>query len=121
MNGNTVTDSLYDGIAFSTSTNTLLQDNTVSNPGRNGIAISPSYYPAPTGSATITGNIGVAGLAGGLAGGEVGPGGVGAGARKGHCGGVVGLVAGQGEGAGVGDGDALRGAGHVHRQVGEGQ
>ncbi|MFJ1529061.1 discoidin domain-containing protein [Streptomyces mirabilis] len=56
VNGNTVTDSLYDGIAFSTSTNTLLQDNTVSNPGRNGIAISPSYYPAPTGSATITGN-----------------------------------------------------------------
>ncbi|MEU0815011.1 discoidin domain-containing protein [Streptomyces mirabilis] len=56
VNGNTVTDSLYDGIAFSTSANTLLQDNTVSNPGRNGIAISPSYYPAPTGSATITGN-----------------------------------------------------------------
>ncbi|MGW4143808.1 carbohydrate-binding protein [Streptomyces mirabilis] len=56
VNGNTVTDSLYDGIAFSTSTSTLLQDNTVSNPGRNGIAISPSYYPAPTGSATITGN-----------------------------------------------------------------
>ncbi|MGW1213872.1 carbohydrate-binding protein [Streptomyces sp. NPDC002499] len=54
--GNTVTDSLYDGIAFSTSTNTLLQDNTVNNPGRNGIAISPSFYPAPTGSATITGN-----------------------------------------------------------------
>ncbi|MFF3143009.1 hypothetical protein ACFVRU_15090 [Streptomyces sp. NPDC057927] len=43
VNGNTVTDSLYDGIAFSTSTSTLLQDNTVSNPGRNGIAISPSY------------------------------------------------------------------------------
>ncbi|WP_240363550.1 discoidin domain-containing protein [Streptomyces sp. S1A1-7] len=56
VNGNTVTDSLYDGIAFSTSTNTLLQDNPASNPGRNGIAISPSYYPAPTGSATITGN-----------------------------------------------------------------
>ncbi|MET7897980.1 carbohydrate-binding protein [Streptomyces mirabilis] len=54
--GNTVTDSLYDGIGFSTSTNTLLQDNTVSSPGRNGIAISPSFYPAPTGSATITGN-----------------------------------------------------------------
>ncbi|MFJ4785029.1 carbohydrate-binding protein [Streptomyces sp. NPDC088794] len=56
VTGNTVTDSLYDGIAFSTSTNTLLQDNTVNNPGRNGIAISPSFYPAPTGSATITGN-----------------------------------------------------------------
>ncbi|MEV6544579.1 discoidin domain-containing protein [Streptomyces sp. NPDC051665] len=56
VTGNTVTDSLYDGIAFSTSTNTLLQDNTVSGPGRNGIAISPPFYPAPTGSATITGN-----------------------------------------------------------------
>ncbi|WP_405952127.1 carbohydrate-binding protein [Streptomyces prunicolor] len=56
VTGNTVTDSLYDGIAFSTSTNTLLQDNTVNAPGRNGIAISPPFYPAPTGSATITGN-----------------------------------------------------------------
>ncbi|WP_254648060.1 discoidin domain-containing protein [Streptomyces sp. GbtcB6] len=56
VTGNTVTDSLYDGIAFSTSTDTLLQDNTVNAPGRNGIAISPSFYPAPTGSATITGN-----------------------------------------------------------------
>ncbi|MGW7541585.1 discoidin domain-containing protein [Streptomyces sp. NPDC054770] len=56
VTGNTVTDSLYDGIGFSTSTNTLLQDNTVRDPGRNGIAISPPFYPAPTGSATITGN-----------------------------------------------------------------
>ncbi|MFJ9350785.1 discoidin domain-containing protein [Streptomyces sp. NPDC101237] len=56
VTGNTVTDSLYDGIGFSTSTGTLLKDNTVSHPGRNGIAISPPFYPAPTGSATITGN-----------------------------------------------------------------
>lgn len=56
VTGNTVTDSLYDGIGFSTSTHTLLRDNTVSDPGRNGIAISPPFYPAPTGSATITGN-----------------------------------------------------------------
>ncbi|MFF4312979.1 discoidin domain-containing protein [Streptomyces sp. NPDC001507] len=56
VTGNTVSDSLYDGIGFSTSTNTLLQDNTVSDPGRNGIAISPPFYPAPTGSAAITGN-----------------------------------------------------------------
>lgn len=53
---NTVADSLYDGIGFSTSANTLLQDNTVTAPGRNGIAISPPFYPAPTGSAAITGN-----------------------------------------------------------------
>ncbi|MFJ9241778.1 discoidin domain-containing protein [Streptomyces sp. NPDC101776] len=62
VTGNTVTDSLYDGIAFSTSTGTLLQDNTVNSPGRNGISISPPFYPAPTGSATITGNT-VTGLA----------------------------------------------------------
>ncbi|MET9122027.1 discoidin domain-containing protein [Streptomyces sp. NPDC004528] len=56
VTGNTVTGSLYDGIGFSTSTHTLLKDNTVGDPGRNGIAISPPFYPAPTGSATITGN-----------------------------------------------------------------
>lgn len=56
VTGNTVTDSLYDGIGISASTNTVLQHNTVSAPGRNGIAISPPFYPAPTGSATITGN-----------------------------------------------------------------
>ncbi|WP_329454039.1 discoidin domain-containing protein [Streptomyces sp. NBC_01497] len=56
VTGNTVTDSLYDGIGFSTSTGTQLRDNTVTNPGRNGIAIAPPFYPAPTGSATISGN-----------------------------------------------------------------
>ena len=54
--GNTVADSLYDAIGFSTSTNTTLQNNTVTDPGRNGVVISPSFYPAPTGSATITDN-----------------------------------------------------------------
>ncbi|MFC6155554.1 galactose-binding domain-containing protein [Kribbella jiaozuonensis] len=53
---NTVVNSLYDGIGFSTSTNTVLQNNTVTSPGRNGIVISPPFYPAPSGSATITGN-----------------------------------------------------------------
>ncbi|WP_234343304.1 carbohydrate-binding protein [Streptomyces sp. NRRL F-5123] len=53
--GNTVADSLYDGIGLSTSTNSLLQDNTVTGPGRNGVVVSPPFYPAPTGSATITG------------------------------------------------------------------
>ena len=54
--GNTIINSLYDGIGFSTSTNTTLQNNTVTSPWRNGIVISPPFYPAPTGSATITGN-----------------------------------------------------------------
>ena len=56
VTGNTVANSLYDAVGFSTSTNTLLQDNTLTSPGRNGVVISPSFYPAPTGSATITGN-----------------------------------------------------------------
>ncbi|MGY4765785.1 carbohydrate-binding protein [Kribbella sp. CWNU-51] len=53
---NTVLNSLYDGIGFSTSTNTQLQNNTVTSPWRNGIVIAPPFYPAPSGSATITGN-----------------------------------------------------------------
>jgi hypothetical protein len=65
VTNNTVVNSLYDGIAFSTSTNTLLQNNTVTSPWRNGVVISPPFYPAPTGSATITGNT-VTGLAAGM-------------------------------------------------------
>jgi hypothetical protein len=53
---NTVTDSLYDGVGFSTSTNILFQDNTITAPGLNGIVISPPFYPAPTGSATLSDN-----------------------------------------------------------------
>ena len=64
VTNNTVINSVYDGIAFSTSTGTLLQNNTVTSPWRNGIVISPPFYPAPTGSATITGNT-VTGLAAG--------------------------------------------------------
>jgi parallel beta-helix repeat protein len=62
---NTVVNALYDGIAFSTSTNTLLQNNTVTSPWRNGIVVSPPFYPAPSGSATITGNT-VTGLGAGM-------------------------------------------------------
>lgn len=56
VTGNTVADSVYDAVGFSTSTNTLLQDNTITDPGRNGVVISPPFYPAPSGSASITGN-----------------------------------------------------------------
>ncbi|WP_432840881.1 carbohydrate-binding protein [Dactylosporangium sp. CA-092794] len=52
---NTIVNSLYDGIGFSQSTNTLLQNNTVTSPWRNGVVIAPPFYPAPSGSATITG------------------------------------------------------------------
>ena len=62
--GNTIINSLYDSVGFSTSTNTQLENNTITSPWRNGIVISPPFYPAPTGSATITGNT-VTGLSGG--------------------------------------------------------
>src|SRR3984885_1307299 len=54
--GNTIINSVYDSIGFSTSTSTELADNTITSPWRNGIVISPPYYPAPTGNANITGN-----------------------------------------------------------------
>ncbi|WP_206305439.1 discoidin domain-containing protein [Actinacidiphila soli] len=65
VTNNTVINALYDGVGFSTSTNTLLQNNTVTAPWRNGIIIAPPSYPAPTGSATITGNT-VTGLGTGM-------------------------------------------------------
>jgi hypothetical protein len=61
---NWMIDPVYDGFDFSTSTNTQLEENTISFPWRNGIVIDPPFYPAPTGSATITGNT-VSGLTGG--------------------------------------------------------
>jgi hypothetical protein len=63
VSDNTVVNSLYDGVGFSTSTNTLFQNNTITSPGRNGLVIEPPFYPAPTGSATFTGNT-VTGLSG---------------------------------------------------------
>ncbi|WP_224363899.1 right-handed parallel beta-helix repeat-containing protein [Hyalangium versicolor] len=56
VSGNTVIDSLYSGVGFSTSSNILFENNTVIHPGLDGVVISPPYYPAPTGSATIRGN-----------------------------------------------------------------
>jgi Carbohydrate binding module (family 6)/Right handed beta helix region len=56
VSGNTVSGAVYDAVGFSTSTGTKLQNNTIVSPWRNGIAISPPFYPAPTGSATVTGN-----------------------------------------------------------------
>lgn len=53
---NTIIQSVYDGIGFSTSTSTQLTDNQVIDPWRNGIVISPPYYPAPTGNASISRN-----------------------------------------------------------------
>jgi len=57
VSGNTVIDSLYDGIGFSTSSNIHLLNNIVKSPGRNGIVVQPPFYPAPKGSASIEGNV----------------------------------------------------------------
>jgi hypothetical protein len=65
VTNNTVDSAVYDGVGFSTSTNTLLQNNTVTSPWRNGIVIAPPFYPAPSGSASITGNT-VSGLRSGM-------------------------------------------------------
>jgi Right handed beta helix region len=56
VTGNTIVNSMYDAVAISSSNATKLTSNTVTSPWRNGIVISPPNLPAPTGSATITGN-----------------------------------------------------------------
>jgi hypothetical protein len=53
---NMVNDSLYNGVGFSTSTGIVFENNTIKTPGLDGIVISPPFYPAPTGSATLTDN-----------------------------------------------------------------
>jgi Carbohydrate binding module (family 6)/Ricin-type beta-trefoil lectin domain-like/Pectate lyase superfamily protein len=53
---NTVIQSVYDAVGFSTGTGNTLADTTIVNPWRNGIVISPPFYPAPSGSAAITDN-----------------------------------------------------------------
>jgi hypothetical protein len=64
VSGNTVRDSLYDGVGFSTSESITFADNVIDAPGLGGIVIAPPFYPAPTGSAVIAGNQ-VTGLAAG--------------------------------------------------------
>jgi hypothetical protein len=64
VSGNTVIDSLYNGVGFSTCTNINFNNNIVNSPGLNGIVISPAFFPAPTGSASITDNT-VTGVASG--------------------------------------------------------
>jgi hypothetical protein len=56
VSGNTIKDSLYNAVGFSTSSNIVFENNVIESPWLNGIVISPPFYPAPTGSVSITGN-----------------------------------------------------------------
>jgi hypothetical protein len=62
---NTVIDAVYDGAGFSTTTGAVLRNNTITAPWRNGIVVAPPFYPAPSGSAAVTGNT-VTGLRSGM-------------------------------------------------------
>jgi hypothetical protein len=64
VSDNTVNNSLYNAVAFSTSNGIVFENNTINSPGLDGIVISPPFYPAPTGSATLTNNT-VTGLSAG--------------------------------------------------------
>ena len=56
VSNNTVKNSLFNAVGFSTSSMITLKDNTVDAPGLDGIVIGPAHFEAPTGSASITGN-----------------------------------------------------------------
>jgi hypothetical protein len=56
VTGNTVNDALYNAVGFSTCTGMVFGSNAIQSPGLDGIVISPPFYPAPTGSATLSDN-----------------------------------------------------------------
>jgi Right handed beta helix region len=56
ISDNVVRDALYFGVTFSTSTGILLENTVIDAPGLDGIVIAPPFFPAPTGSATISDN-----------------------------------------------------------------
>ena len=56
VQNNTVKDSLYNAVGFSAANGIMLLNNVITAPGLDGIVIAPNFYPAPTGSATISGN-----------------------------------------------------------------
>ncbi len=59
VGGNTIGNALYDGVDFSTSTNNVLEGNTISSPGANGIAVGsagPSYLGTASGYAILQNN-----------------------------------------------------------------
>ncbi len=63
--GNTIINSLYSAVGFSTSTNIVFQYNTIINPGLDGITVGPPYLgPGVVGTAIINSNI-VSGLGSG--------------------------------------------------------
>jgi hypothetical protein len=57
VSNNTIRDALYYGVTFSTSSGITFENNTIDSPGLDGIVISTQFFPAPTGSATISDNM----------------------------------------------------------------
>jgi hypothetical protein len=62
---NTIIDSVYSAVGFSTCTNIVFQYNTIINPALDGIAIGPPYFQAPAGFAILISNT-VSGLNAGM-------------------------------------------------------
>jgi hypothetical protein len=56
VSNNTVKNSLFNAVGFSTSANITLKDNVIDTPGLDAIVIGPNHFEAPSGSATISGN-----------------------------------------------------------------
>jgi hypothetical protein len=56
ISNNVIRDALYYGVTFSTSTGIVLENTVIDAPGLDGIIIAPAFFPAPTGSATISNN-----------------------------------------------------------------
>ncbi len=54
ISNNVIRDALYYGVTFSTSTGIVLENTLIDTPGLDGIVIAPPFFPAPTGSATIS-------------------------------------------------------------------
>ncbi len=62
---NTIINSVFNAVGFSTCTNIVFQYNTIINPALDGIAISPPYFQAPAGFAILRSNT-VSGLNAGM-------------------------------------------------------
>ena len=54
---NTIQNSLFSAVAFSTSTNIVFQRNTIIAPGQDGITVGPNFFEAMTGTGILNSNL----------------------------------------------------------------